>query len=310
MIGFAFSKKLFSWPCFLREAFKSQGVLRVLLDFFSSSPNFFFKSQRVLRVLLDFFSSSPNFFFKSQLLLFALLLWPLSLSAVTIRFPDEELSSESVLPLMEPPRMVLNRNVPLKFRIETGLLAGFRLDEPFYQRLFGSGLLGFHIGEEHAFYLKGTYFLPGLSGDGQNFAKGDPKKNGTWNNKKYDPSRIPYPQMAVFLNYQYSPFYGKISLTKRWVMNLSIYGFAGPGLLIFDGNARTVIGNFGIGQKLYFNKWFGLRGDLNFYGYYGPAPARIDLKENMVKVLNQDISAEQKTLIFNTVAHLGLIFLI
>ena len=93
-------------------------------------------------------------------------------------------------------------------------------------------------------------------------------------------------------------------------MNLSIYGFAGPGLLIFNHNNQTPVGNLGIGQKLYINRWLGFRGDLAVYGYYGPAVAKLDLGSDVGRVSWDQITADQKRLHINIIFNVGVIFLI
>ncbi len=227
--------------------------------------------------------------------------------AVSIQFPDEELASESVLPLIQPARMVLNRNIPLTFRAEAGIGVGFGLTEPFYYPFHPSVILAFHFAEAHAVSAVGAYFFPWRSKDGVELSKGVQIEDEKF---FFDPLKIPYPQYSGFLNYQYTPYYGKISLTKSGVMNLSIYGFAGLGLVVSNQNDQWPAGNFGIGQKLYFNKWLGIRGDLGFYGYYGPAPARLKLGQDVTKLTYSQLKPEDKRLMLHVVANLGVIILI
>ena len=233
----------------------------------------------------------------------------LQAEAVKIRFPDEELASESVLPLIDPPQMVLNRNVSLKYRVELGAGAGFGLDEPFYFPFYGVGQLAFNLTEVHAVSVTGTYFFPLRSSSGRALNQG---KGLEASGKKLDPLKAPYPQMMTFLNYQYTPYYGKISLAKNWVLNLSIYGFVGPGLLVFKDNDQTFVGNFGIGQKLYINKWLGIRADLGFYGYYGPAISKLSLGDDVSRdgIPYSQITAQQKRVLVNVLINLGVVFLL
>ena len=226
--------------------------------------------------------------------------------ALKIRFPDEELASESVLPLMDPPQMILNRNLPLKFRGELGAGLGVALDEPFYFPFYPVGVLAFHLTEVHAISVTGSAFFSKRSKGGNELSEGEGLKSG----EKFDPLKAPYPQMMAFANYQYTPYYGKISLAKNWVMNLSIYGFAGPGLIVTDQNDQLLAGNFGIGQKLYFNKWLGIRGDLGVYGYYGPAPAKLKLDDGVESIPYGQLKSGEKRLIINFVTNVGVIFLI
>lgn len=239
-------------------------------------------------------------------LLACLLFFTPKASAVQIHFPDEELASESVLPLIDPVQMVLDRNIPLKRRFEIGLGTGYGMDEPFYFSFYPNGMIAFHITELHSVNLTGTYFLSRLSSAGRALQSGQGLDEG----QTFDPLKAPYPQMSVFLNYQYTPFYGKISVAKHIVMNLSIYVFSGLGLIVSDQNDQWPGVNLGIGQKFYLNKWLGIRGDLGFYGYYGPATARLDLGGNRSKVQYKELQPTEKSININITANIGVIFLI
>lgn len=230
-------------------------------------------------------------------------------SAIKIEFPTEELSSESVLPIFQPRRMVLDRKITLKYRVELGASLSVGLDEPFYFPFYATGLLGFYISEWHSLSVTGTYFSSKKTSVAKKLAAGG-KVAGLDEGQSFDVFKSPYPQMTGFLNYQYSPFYGKISLTKQATMNLSIYGYVGPGFVLFNRGDKVPAANIGLGQKLYFSKWFAIRGDFGFYGYYGPAPARIDLGSQANRVEFEDVKDEQKRPIINFVVNVGLVFLI
>lgn len=236
--------------------------------------------------------------------LFGLLsLSPLA-QALKISFPDEELATESVLPQVDVPTMVLNRHISLKSRFEITTSLGLGLDEPFYFPFYPTGQLSFHLTEVHSISLLGIYYLPLLSSTGNQL------KQGVGIEGTFDPSKAPYPQMSAFINYQYSPFYGKISLSKALNLNLSIYGFTGLGLVVSNQNDRFPSANIGIGQKLYITKQLGLRGDLAFYGYYGPALAKLDLGPSVRSLKYSELSSEQKRINLNILASLGVIFLL
>lgn len=252
-----------------------------------------------------------------------------------MRFPEEELASETVLPLFDPARAVLNRNVSLKYRFEAGLGISFGLDEPFRSPFYPTGFLAFYFSEAHGVSLTGTWFLPFYSSAGEKLKTGkdlclkDSKGNQVRNSRDcvqyqlFDVHRVPYPQWMAFLNYQYTPYYGKISLTKNFVMNLSIYGFAGPGIIILHENSRLLAFNLGIGQRLYLNRYFGLRTDIGLYGYYGPDPAKIDIyeevshqelpqriKQQPALIPFQSITSDQKTLWLHFTASIGAVILL
>lgn len=263
----------------------------------------------------DFFSKKLNrfqafcsWFLRLKTCCFLLVFCSLPVQAIKIHFPDEELSTESVLPFVEEPQMVLNRNVFLKFRAELGVGLGLGLDEPFYFPVYPTSILTFHLTEVHAISISGTYFFPKRSSAGESLSQG---KGLEGSGKTFDPLKAPYPQMEALFNYQYSPYYGKISLAKTWVLNLSIYGFAGLGLMVMDQNDRLFSGNVGIGQKLYLNKWLGFRGELGVYGYYnGPSIAKMRLDDSVGKVQYQQLKPHEKRSIINVRANIGVILLI
>ena len=238
-------------------------------------------------------------FLKNRLILFCSFFPAFSAYAVKVSFPDEELAVESVLPLVDTPEVVLNRNIRLKYRPELNLALGIGLDEPFYFKFYPMGAVTFHLTEIHAFSLKGTYFIPRLSSTGEKLRVGEGLKPGA----KFDPLKAPYPQFSVFLDYLYIPYYGKISLAKEWVLNLSIYAFVGGGLVVSNKNDQFPAFDLGFGQKLYFNKWLGVKTSLGFYSYYGPAAAK--LKLDQLEVSYSSLTAEQKGFIINTIFHFG-----
>ena len=239
-----------------------------------------------------------------SILVLLLLFYALTSEAIRIQFPDEELSSEAVLPIFQPKRMVLDRRVSLKNRFELGATVSFGLDEPFYYPIYGTGLAAFYISEAHGISLTGTYFYPKYSTAGRALQK------GLEDGKTLDVFKVPYPQLMGFLNYKYVPYYGKISLTKQFILNLSIYGYLGPGLIIFNHGTKQIAGNFGIGQKLYFNKWLALRGEIGLYGYYGPAPARVDLGKTVQEIPYNQLQPQHKRIILNLIANIGVVLLI
>ena len=238
----------------------------------------------------------------------AVILYVFSVEAVEIRFPDEELASETVLPIFDPVRMVSNRNITLKYRFELGGGGTFGLDEPFYFPSYATGFLSFYLSEVHGLNLTATWFPPYYSKAGEALKRGiceTPEKDSQdqivrnsaggivcLEYKLFDVHRLPYPQIMGFLNYQYTPYYGKISLTKKLVMNLSIYGFAGPGLIVFNEGTRLPAFNMGIGQKIYLFRHLAFKTDVGFYGYYGPDPTKIKVFE-LVSTKDLDVKKQQ-----------------
>ncbi len=188
--------------------------------------------------------------------------------AETIQFPTEELATESVLPVFDQPTSVKNRVVSLSKRIELGILMGYALTEPFYNPLQIGGTLSYHINEDHGINLYATTFLQGLSNEASQLnpipGSGPPPIYG---NLQYGPA----PKYLALASWQYSAFYGKLSFTKDYVMNLHLYGLLGGGVYGL-GDASIPVVSVGIGQKFHFTPSLSLRVDLRLLAYSGPDP--------------------------------------
>ena len=188
-----------------------------------------------------------------------------------IRFPQDELASESVLPVFDQSVSVKNRAVVTARRIELGVLGGYSLQEAFYNRM-SLGFTGtYHINEDHGINIFGSYFMGGLSDYGNQL---NPIPGKTYNaNLQFAPS----PKYMLLANYQYTGYYGKFSLTKDYIMNLNLYGLAGIGM-IGVGDASKPVVSLGLGQKFYITPSIALRFDLRLLVYQGPDQLSRDLR--------------------------------
>lgn len=72
----------------------------------------------------------------------------LNANAEVIRFPEDELAAESVLPVFDHPEAVKNRNVVTKKKIELGSYLGYNLTEPFFNPLNLGVSATYHLSEE------------------------------------------------------------------------------------------------------------------------------------------------------------------
>ncbi len=192
--------------------------------------------------------------------------------AETIQFPTDELATESVLPVFDQPMSVKNRVVSLSKRIEVGLLMGYALTEPFYSPFQFGGTLSYHINEDHGINLFGTTFMQGLSNEASQLNP-IPNSNPPINaNLQYGPA----PKYLFLASWQYSAFYGKLSFTKDYVMNLHLYGLLGAGMYGLGDAAKPVV-SVGLGQKFHFTPSLSFRFDLRALAYQGPDPISIRL---------------------------------
>ena len=192
-----------------------------------------------------------------------------------IHVPEDELATETVLPVFQKKNTVLNRHVTNERHIEIGVGAGMNLNEPYYNQTNTAMLATYYFTNIHALNIFGTYYMQGLSNYGQQLKNGDGIAGGA--SQGFDASKAPSPQYSVFANYQYTAYYGKISLTKQTVMNLSLFGYAGAG--VFAVTSRTLPAlDIGIGQNFYFTPNWGMRFDLKMVAYKGPDATSQSLK--------------------------------
>ena len=225
----------------------------------------------------------------------------ISNAADKIEFPDDELAAESVVPIFEKPESVKFRSIRTAGRFEIGPELSDSLLEPFYNPISIGGTATYHFNEISAFNVFGSYFLQGLS-DNANNLNPIPGKPGINMNLQY----APQPKFMVLGNYQFTPFYGKISLTKEFVMNLNVFGFVGAGgIMIGDGLKPAA--DLGLGQKLYFTRNFALRLDLRFLAYQGPDVLSRNL--NQVTQVQSTSSFDQK-IIFSGLLSVGAVILL
>jgi outer membrane beta-barrel protein len=173
-------------------------------------------------------------------------------AAETVDIPEEELAKESVLPKFDRPDSVKNRNVVMDKKIEFGAYYGANFSEPIYNQSKLGVNIGYHWSEEDAVMFNLAMWM---SGRNSQYVPSIEEKGNT-----YDFSQTPNLQYSVWANYERNAYYGKISLTKQGVMNLSLYPIAGLGMTKFEHKMYPGL-NGGIGQKFYFNKSLALRID-------------------------------------------------
>lgn len=183
-----------------------------------------------------------------------------------IEFPEEELARETVLPVFDKRVVVKNRLVETKGRFEMGGGFGMNLTEALYSTLAFNFSATYHFTEEHGLNFNGILASTSLSSMAKDLQAGKGLTSGT-----FDASRAPAPEYFVLANYQYTTYYGKISISKTRALNLSVYGLGGLGMVSWTDSVEPAV-NVGIGQKLYFNPRFALRTDLQLTSYMGPDP--------------------------------------
>lgn len=182
--------------------------------------------------------------------------------AATIEFPEEELAKESVLPVFEgQTKAVKSRRVETEKKIEVGGGLSFIFNEPIFETMAFNIHGGYHLNNFHSIHTNFTLRQDDLSDDANEIEN---TPGVTFNFPV-----VPIPKWSLMLDYQITPYYGKISFTKNGVLNLDIFGIAGLGAIDVGGEV-TLMANVGFGTNLYFTRRIALKADLKFLGYSAP----------------------------------------
>lgn len=221
---------------------------------------------------------------------------PPALSAEAIRFDNEELSQETVLPKLGDVPVVMERHIQMARKIELSPGFGFNFTEPIYNPLKYHFGFGYHWSEVSGILLQYTKWATGKNSQYANQLEGD----GI--GLKLD--RIPAIDSSIFINYETRLFYGKMSLTKNTVVNVHFYPLFGLGTTKYIHKSYFG-GNVGIGSKFYFSKNFALRADFYFQFIQGPNP--FSPGEKLAFTDNQVVTADFKDK-WNIGNHLDLSF--
>ncbi|MFN7729653.1 MAG: outer membrane beta-barrel domain-containing protein [Bdellovibrio sp.] len=185
-----------------------------------------------------------------------------SLAADSVDIPEEELARESVLPRFDRPDNVKNRNVVTEKKVEFGAYVGSNFTEPIYNQMKFGFNLGYHWSEDASIMVN---FAKWMDGRNSQYVPGIEQKGNL------DFSRAPNLEYSMWGNYELKTYYGKISLTKQGVMNLSVYPIMGVGVTKYTHKMYPGV-NGGIGQKFYFGKSLALRIDFKLQYQQGPSP--------------------------------------
>lgn len=200
-------------------------------------------------------------FLKKSLIAMIILVSTFAHAAEEVEVPDDELAKESVLPVFDNVVSVKNRNVTTEGRFDIGIFGGLALTEPIANTTKFGIEVNYHMNENHSLGGMFSANSTGLSKDAQ----------GLKNDFGLDFNRAPKPQSTMMLDYNYSPFYGKMSVTKDGVMNTTIYGSGALGIVKYEHKSFPAIA-IGIGERFYFNHSFSLKVDLRLFAHQAPIP--------------------------------------
>jgi len=181
-------------------------------------------------------------------------------SFADVEIPADELAQESVYPVFDHPQSVKNRNVQTEGRVDVGFFGALALTEPIYNTTKIGLALNYHISEIHSLGLLTTLNSTGLSKDGE-----------ALKDNNLDFNRAPKPQNTFLLDYNYKPFYGKLSLSKSSVFNTTIYGSLAAGAVKYEHKTYPALA-VGVGERFYFNKELSFKVDFRVLAHQAPIP--------------------------------------
>ena len=167
--------------------------------------------------------------------------------AVEVSFPEEELPSEVVTPILDSRDAVRSRLVAMTGRFDVSLLTGWILDEPFYNNQYLSVSSVYHFNEGWGLGFEYLKFTSGPSSYGDQF------KGST---QKLDFSRAPQVKSVMGLMLQKYFLYGKISWSKDTVTPIAAY-FAADLTMADYGTKNLPWFSLGAGQKIFFGRNWG-----------------------------------------------------
>ena len=186
-------------------------------------------------------------------------------------------------------------------RFEAVPYVGIVTNDPFIQRILFGANLGYHVTEIFEVELQGSY--------SPNFGQSDWKditRQITGEGKNQVAPEISRMTYHLLVNFNYSPFYGKIA-TRRSSIMFDIYGTFGAGI-VGTSDDLELIGNagepqaeatreqvhpalsIGGGLRVAFNKTFALRFEGRTISYIGVLEStKLELKNNLTLMLGASI---------------------
>ena len=184
--------------------------------------------------------------------------------ADTVEFPESELARESVLPVFDQPEAVKKRFVPTDGRVEVHGFFGTSLNDAFlYSYPFG-GEVDYHLTEMHSVGL----LAEGFASTNTSYVSQIQQVNGAA--AKIPFTQNPTPTFAVLGQYEFTPYYGKISLSKQSVLNLNISAEARVGMINLNVGGSSITAGLGLNERFFFTRNFGLKLDLSALIYQKP----------------------------------------
>jgi outer membrane beta-barrel protein len=145
---------------------------------------------------------------------------------------------------------VTRRSFVKRGRVEVFPTLSLSLNDPFYDHVIGSVGISYHVLESLSIGLTGEYVQSVDSG--VPVVRAGPAPTVDVDHARY----------GGRLDVAWSPFYGKVSLMAESVLHFDVYLVGGVGMVGREKNGMGIAGMLGVGEHLFFNRWVGLRVEL------------------------------------------------
>ncbi len=210
----------------------------------------------------------------SPWLIAALSLW-LSLPAFAASAEDEagdvsEVDKDSTGPLRERIRPVSGHLFLMRGRFELSPSVAMSFRDAFFNKYIPGVSLTYHFNDDWALSARAGYGFNVVSGAAQICTPLQPDGSGgcrapTWNEltlSNGQPKNKAYGLITLLstLDLQWSPLYGKLSLSAERFLYFNMYAIAGGGVLSYGPNSQIApCGNLGVGFRFFLNRFLTLR---------------------------------------------------
>ena len=161
---------------------------------------------------------------------------------------DDELPSESVIPITDNSSSVLNKRVTFAKRFQLDLGTGSVLDEPLINSSYFIVRGSYYMAEEYSFGLGGRSRFGGKTTYSQQLNEGT---------AQLEFERAPAPTESYFVSFGYNFYYGKLSLGKNLVIPASTKLDTDFGMQTFGSSTKPFLQS-AITQSFYMNKYISI----------------------------------------------------
>jgi outer membrane beta-barrel protein len=201
--------------------------------------------------------------------LFAALCLSLSLPAFAASEDEagdvSEVDKDSSGPLRDRIRPVSGHLFLMKGRFELSPSLGISFRDAFFSKYIPGASLTYHFNDDWAISARAGYGIDVVSGAAQICTPTGGCRPPTWEELTLangTPSNKAYGLITLLstLDLQWSPLYGKLSLSAEKFLYFNMYAIAGGGILSYGPNAQMApCGNLGVGFRFFVNRFLTLR---------------------------------------------------